>query len=395
MKTLFMVCSILALSLTAAATPKDAAPGLNTLASTWDSLLTPTYEWVNLYCPSPLLDGAPLQPGDTIFVFDPDGILCGIDTVRADGAYGFLPVYRDDAYSTEDEGALPGDTLYFAINDILVRTEIPVLWTANGDQQVVCAFISLTEQIPVHIDIKPGSCPNPFNLNGNIEAGQSVLPVAILGTDELDVRDINPATVTLAGAGAVRWSYEDVSQPKEDPSDTCGCHNLRADGYTDLTLKFYRNDIAPALRNAYDREYLPLVLTGRLNDGTWISGADCVRVQRNDKSASDDSETGSDDQSDNVEPGAGAFTMSNHPNPFNPSTTISFTLPEAGQVALRVFDVRGRLVRTLADGSFEAGTHSVEWNATDGSGRRVASGIYFYRLISDGLDRTQKMILMK
>lgn len=397
MKSLFMVCLIVCLSLVAAAAPapKDSAPGLNTLAAGWDSLLTPTYEWINLYCATPSLDGAPLQPGDTIFVYDPDGVLCGIDTVRADGAYGFAPVYRDDAYSPEDEGALPGDTLYFAINDILVRTESPVIWTANGDQQTVCAFTSLTEQTPVHVDIKPGSCPNPFNLTGNLEAGQSVLPVAILGTDDFDVRDIDPATIMLAGAYAVRWSYEDVSRPKENPDDTCSCHDLRADGYVDLTLKFLREDIAPALRNAYDREYLPLVLTGRLNDGAWISGADCIRVQRNDKKGSDDSYAYGDDQTRSDESGAEVFVMTNRPNPFNPSTIISFTLPEAGQVALRVFDVRGRLVRTLADCSFDAGTHSVEWNATDGSGRRVASGIYFYRLISNGLDRTQKMILMK
>ncbi|HQL23465.1 MAG TPA: FlgD immunoglobulin-like domain containing protein, partial [candidate division Zixibacteria bacterium] len=83
------------------------------------------------------------------------------------------------------------------------------------------------------------------------------------------------------------------------------------------------------------------------------------------------------------------------PNPFNPSTQITFALPQAGPVTLRVYDVQGRLVRTLANGPFDAGVHSVEWNGTDGTGSAVASGVYLYRLSAGETVVTRKMILMK
>ncbi len=80
----------------------------------------------------------------------------------------------------------------------------------------------------------------------------------------------------------------------------------------------------------------------------------------------------------------------NYPNPFNPSTMISFTLPEASQVMLNVFNIQGQRVSTLADGMFEAGEHVVTWD-----GARFASGVYFYRLEAGQFAQTRKMILLK
>jgi len=85
----------------------------------------------------------------------------------------------------------------------------------------------------------------------------------------------------------------------------------------------------------------------------------------------------------------------NYPNPFNPTTTIEFSLPVPGHVDLRIFDVAGRLVRTLVDGKMTAATHAAVWNGRDFGGRPVASGVYYYRLLSDGLTATRKMMLVK
>ncbi|TMQ50001.1 MAG: T9SS type A sorting domain-containing protein [Candidatus Eisenbacteria bacterium] len=68
------------------------------------------------------------------------------------------------------------------------------------------------------------------------------------------------------------------------------------------------------------------------------------------------------------------------PNPFNPSTTIAFELAKAGRVTLRVYDVSGRLVSTLAAGDMGAGRQEVRWDATRRNGSRVPSGVYFYVL---------------
>ncbi|MBW7997052.1 MAG: T9SS type A sorting domain-containing protein [Candidatus Glassbacteria bacterium] len=85
------------------------------------------------------------------------------------------------------------------------------------------------------------------------------------------------------------------------------------------------------------------------------------------------------------------------PNPFNPSTEISYTVPEGGAVpvALKVFDSRGRLVRTLVKGIIEPGQYSVTWDGTDNSGRILSSGVYFYRMEASGFVMTRKMVLLK
>ncbi len=86
----------------------------------------------------------------------------------------------------------------------------------------------------------------------------------------------------------------------------------------------------------------------------------------------------------------------NYPNPFNPSTTIKFSLPKSGPVMLRIFDVNGREVRTLAaNKNFDAGDYKVEWDGKSNDGRAVSSGTYFYTLEAGSYTNTRKMVLLK
>ena len=98
-------------------------------------------------------------------------------------------------------------------------------------------------------------------------------------------------------------------------------------------------------------------------------------------------------------PYAAAFTLSrNYPNPFNPGTRIDFLIPEQSHVALRVFDILGRPVKTLVDGTFPAsrGTpYFALWDGTDESGARVASGVYFYRMEAAGASGASSRMVMK
>ena len=92
------------------------------------------------------------------------------------------------------------------------------------------------------------------------------------------------------------------------------------------------------------------------------------------------------------------FSLSrNFPNPFNPSTTISYSVPEgeAPLVSLKIYDLSGRVVRTLVNGIREAGAYSVVWDGTDSFGRSVSSGVYFYRLKAGSFMQTRKMVLLK
>jgi agmatine/peptidylarginine deiminase len=85
----------------------------------------------------------------------------------------------------------------------------------------------------------------------------------------------------------------------------------------------------------------------------------------------------------------------NSPNPFNPVTTLAFQLPAAGDVELSVYSASGRRVATLLDGHAEAGRSSVAWRGMDDEGRKVASGVYFFRLTHDGKSTTTKGVLLK
>jgi hypothetical protein len=83
------------------------------------------------------------------------------------------------------------------------------------------------------------------------------------------------------------------------------------------------------------------------------------------------------------------------PNPFNPVTSIRFDLAEQSHVSLRIYDVAGRLVRTLIDRVMPRARHQLIWNGDDNYGNRVASGVYFLRLSAGDVVQTQKMVIIK
>lgn len=85
----------------------------------------------------------------------------------------------------------------------------------------------------------------------------------------------------------------------------------------------------------------------------------------------------------------------NVPNPFNPSTSIAFTLSTREHVTVAVYDANGRLVRTLVDEVRHAGVHDVPWDGRDARGQSVSSGVYFYRMTAGGISESRKMTLLK
>jgi hypothetical protein len=85
----------------------------------------------------------------------------------------------------------------------------------------------------------------------------------------------------------------------------------------------------------------------------------------------------------------------NNPNPFNPSTTIGYYIPEKCLVKLDVFDVAGARVARLVSSEEASGYHSVEWKGMNAEGDRVASGVYFYRLTAGKKTISRKMVILK
>jgi hypothetical protein len=92
----------------------------------------------------------------------------------------------------------------------------------------------------------------------------------------------------------------------------------------------------------------------------------------------------------------GTLSLNAWPNPFNPATEIQFELPAAAVVSLKIFDLQGRVIRTLVDAESRGfGSHTAVWHGRDSAGRPVASGLYLYRLESGGRMVTRKMTLLK
>jgi len=160
-----------------------------------------------------------------------------------------------------------------------------------------------------------------------------------------------------------------------------------------------RNPGSPVVADAYDTNGLtgegydgafgvyPFSPNGLIFISDWDNGLFVFSVEGHDPNATA--------VRDDAPRPAAVRLAQNVPNPFNPSTSIRYELDAAGEVRLDVFDVNGRLVRTLESGFRGAGAHHATWNGTDRAGRSVASGVYYYRLSAAGEAQTRRMVLLK
>ncbi len=242
--------------------------------------------------------------------------------------------------------------------------------------------------ITAQLDIKPGSCPNSLNVrlfedssdDGKLKKG-GVLPVAILGTDEFDVHDIDPSTILFQGVAPLRDSYEDVAAPVVDGYE-CECTTSGPDGFVDLSLKFSTRDIVAMLGNGCPGCITPLTMTGQLMDGTPFEATDCVRIIGWELDPPPPPPLMTGGPKTTLGPAV--------PNPFNPETRISYVLAQPGFVRLGVYDVTGRLVTRLVSEDQSAGEYVVEWKAGE-----LPSGVYFCRFETGDVRLTRKMLLLR
>jgi len=145
------------------------------------------------------------------------------------------------------------------------------------------------------------------------------------------------------------------------------------DGAVDWTVN------VPGGVDAYDARVRVEVLDGMEREAADVSAAFTITVG----------------VTDTPNMGSTLALAQNHPNPFNPQTSIFFSLPRNMDVSLKIYNVQGKLVRTLVQGMETAGSHEVVWKGRDDRGGNVSSGIYFYRLTTDGGDLVRKMTLLK
>jgi len=101
------------------------------------------------------------------------------------------------------------------------------------------------------------------------------------------------------------------------------------------------------------------------------------------------------DNEDEIAPAFTTALQANYPNPFNPTTTIRYSVKDDAPVAIEIYNLKGQKVKTLVSESKTAGEHTAVWNGTDDSGRQVSTGVYFYKMNAGKYSATRKMIMMK
>jgi hypothetical protein len=200
------------------------------------------------------------------------------------------------------------------------------------------------------------------------------LTVAILGSSTVDADDIDPASCRLEGVAAMPVGQGVSDEATGDGTTDCTCNTLGGDGWADLLLKFPAQEVAATLAQPNVGDTLTLTLTGAYNDGMPFSASDCVVVVAGDPTPLQTSVT---------------LGLPN-PNPFNPTTQISYSVPTTQHVRLAIYDVAGRLVQSLVSEVKGPGEHVAVWNAS-----RLASGVYFYRLQTANETIVRRATLLK
>jgi parallel beta-helix repeat protein len=246
----------------------------------------------------------------------------------------------------------------------------PYNFENNNDRYPLMEPWGTPSVIEAIVDIRPGSNINPLN-----PKSQGVLPVALLGTEDFNVAEIDPGSVMLEEVYPLRWSIEDIATPVEQV-ERCTCAAEEPDGFEDMTLKFSTQDIVAVLPEVTVGEKIILTVTGTLAGGEPFEAHDCILIRGDGK--------GRGPQKEN----AGRISLRSTPH--DNIQVIGFENYTTSLVEISVYDVLGRLVQRVHGSVRPAGVHTVAWDASG-----LSSGVYFYRVVGGGSTATKKLVLLR
>jgi len=338
--------------------------------------------------------------GDTVIspvTGHPTTFMVSGDPVAGTGWVDENPADRRYMVSAGPFTMLPGDTQE-VVAAVLVGQGVERLASITSLREGAMLARMMLDSLsarPViaEIDLLPQTCPNVVAAFDAADVDRphpaaagphGDLPVAILGTEGFDVSSIAVSSLKLEGVAPVTWRYEDASAPLEARESPCECGMAVGDGRRDLVCEFSRAAVLAALGPVNDHQTRMLVLAGRLNDGRWLAGRDCVTFLTQA------------DRGPIVSPSRGRQRLTgSYPNPFNAATTLTYVLDQPGHVRLEMYDIIGRRVATVVDAWHEAGSYEATWNGNDGEGHAVPSGMYLARLTAAGVTSIEKIVLLK
>jgi hypothetical protein len=313
----------------------------------------PTNVWADYYG-SVTVNGQPAAVGTVVDAYDPQGVHCGTFAVDSAGDYGFLHVYGDDDTSLAvDHGAELGDSITFRVNGkTATRTVVSggLTWTSSTQNNVDLAATQTVAFTAV-----------------TLPSAKAAVPGDTVGFD-VGIRNDGDGIDLYGVHSTVRVSAQTIDQPgfsQANPGDTVNVH-------FDVALDL--------LGGGADTVYT-ITYTIYSQVDTTVTYTDSVLLF---KSITDVGDNGWANLPDKFN------LFQNYPNPFNPTTTIAFNLPSRSVVNLEVINMLGQVVDARSLGNLPAGLHEIEYDAS-----RLASGVYFYRLITDNHSLSRKMILLK
>lgn len=314
-------------------------------------------EWTDFFDSLSTFNGQPMPVGSVVDAFAPDGAHCGTWTVHTAGLYGFMPVYGDDQGLVPPyDGATLGEAISFTINDrpaTIVfgdNTWDPASEPKNVRLAAIGTSVIFGIEMPGDTVIAPGeSVTLTVRVRNDSPDGLKDLYSVNAVNSHSDFNAVLPDTFVYAAQGEVVSVVFNIEVPAfvSNPDDTVNT----------ATFSVY-SELDPA----------------QTVDGT-------VKIYMSVTDAPDDIFA--------LLP-QGFRLEQNYPNPFNPVTNIAFTLPGKTTVRLEVIDILGRFVDVRNLGLLPAGEHQIEYDASS-----FASGVYFYRVVTDKASQSRKMILLK
>lgn len=269
------------------------------------------------------------------------------------------PAWR--IYSTGEAVASAGDVDGDGRADVLIAAPmypfvgapIPGELIANGYAWV---YGLPAPVLAIGLDVRPGECPNDLN-----PSSHGKLPVAILGREGFDPSKVDPGSIRLNGVAPLRaaMTTNDIAAANQAESEECRCNTLPPDGFPDRLFWFDVSAIAATLQGAGTGRDAGLILTGSMEDGAQIRGADCVRVKRGKKW-----------DLASVRGNGGAAR----------EFFVDYRVPAGGAgVRITIYSVSGRRVAELRNGVESGGEHTALWDGRDSRGKRAAAGIYLVK----------------
>ena len=415
------------------------------------SQVIPTNEWVNFYSMNAIFNGIPIPIGAEINAYDPDSVHCGTFTVTTEGQYGFMEVYRDDAITPDiDEGASPGDTITFTINGYLA-TPLgldPPIWTFNGARLQVDlqAFSNRPPEVKSPIsdivmneddpDLLIADLDTIFFDPDNDTLGFTASSKAHAATITIDVdnnailsllADWNGSAILIFSADDASFSVHDTVEitviNQNDPPEPFNLIYPDTNAVLDtLNPTLYweeSNDIDAGdsiyyeVLIAFDSLFTNILIDSNVADSNYSIDSGFVinsqyywKVYAIDRDSAvtscnapfffKTSTTATNMTEDRINCFPNEFTLyQNHPNPFNPKTSISYSIPELCHIELIIYNMMGQEISTLVNEQKEAGSYTTIWNGKNYLGKLMPSGLYFYKIKAGNHIKTQKMMLLK